>query len=289
MMTAFQRLGGIKLLNLISLILLAWLGCQPKELSDQSPNIILIYVDDLGYSDLACYGLEYGNDLMETPNLDRLAGEGMRFTHAYAPAPICSASRAALLSGKSPARLGFEFVTKYPEERYHWEDSAWTARFRDKRLIPPPFTLALPLEEVTLAEALQAANYETGIVGKWHVAPHHQHYLGWSPELGPQQQGFTWAVESFGAHPYAQKIGKQPQRTPNDGQFNPDYVTSQAIEFLGDQASRPQPFFLLASYYYVHTPLDQNLQWLIDKYRAKVGSEQALAVAQYASFVATAD
>ena len=81
--------------------------------NNDTPNIILIYADDLGYSDVGCYGKEYGNAFTETPNLDRLASEGMRFTNAYAAAPICSPSRAALLTGKSPARLRYEFVTKY--------------------------------------------------------------------------------------------------------------------------------------------------------------------------------
>ncbi|MBV6643107.1 MAG: sulfatase-like hydrolase/transferase, partial [Cyclobacteriaceae bacterium] len=131
---------------LVILILFIW-SCSPKQ---QPPNILLIYVDDLGYSDLSCYGREFGNELTETHNIDRLATEGMKFTDAYAAAPLCSPSRAALLSGKSPARLNFEFVTKYEKDHYAWDSPEWVFRYDEMPLIPPPYTLSLPLEEETM-------------------------------------------------------------------------------------------------------------------------------------------
>ena len=109
----------------------------------EPPNIIFVLADDLSWSDLGCYG----NRVHDTPNLDRLAKEGMRFTQAYAPAPICSASRAAILTGKSPARLNFEFVTK---------DSPKVPDLKQP-LQPPPYTLNLPLKEVTMGDALGPA------------------------------------------------------------------------------------------------------------------------------------
>jgi uncharacterized sulfatase len=126
------------------------------------PNILFILADDVGWHDLGCYG----NPLIDTPNLDRLSGEGLRFTQAYAPAPICSASRACLLTGKTPARLGFEFVVKM-EPGYQRVPAPLRA---------PPFTLDLPLEEVTIAEALGAAGYRTAFFGKWHLNRHYDRY-----------------------------------------------------------------------------------------------------------------
>ncbi len=117
------------------------------------PNILLILADDLSWADLGCYG----HPLHETPNLDRLASGGVRFTQAYSSAPICSASRAALLTGKTTARLGFEFVVK-PE--------AGSQTIPNVPLKTPPFTLDLPLEEITIAEQLGAAGYETAFFGK---------------------------------------------------------------------------------------------------------------------------
>ena len=158
------------------------------------PNIVFILADDLSWSDLRCYG----NSIHDTPNLDRLAHEGIRFTQAYAPAPICSASRAAILTGKTPARLNFEFVTKN-------EPGGQTP---DVPLQSPPFTLDLPLAEVTLGEALARGGYNTGFFGKWHLNRHYRGYLGWSPTHSPLQQGFAEGHSDFGSHPYAYRSDK---------------------------------------------------------------------------------
>ena len=172
--------------------------------SHQRPNIVYILIDDLGCSDLGCYG----NSYCDTPNIDHFATEGMKFTAAYTAAPICSASRAGFLTGRSPARLGFEFVTKYENDYYDWNEE-WAEKWKDKELFPPPYTINLPLDEITLAEYLRSAGYITGITGKWHVAGHHNHYNGWSLTHGPQQQGFDYAIETFGSHPYSKTKEKK--------------------------------------------------------------------------------
>ena len=105
------------------------------EIPIQKPNILLIYIDDLGYSDIGCYGQKFGNPFTETPHIDKLAQEGMKFTNAYASAPLCSPSRAALLTGKSPARLGFEFVTKYEKDTFAWDSDTWIKKYEGKKLI----------------------------------------------------------------------------------------------------------------------------------------------------------
>ena len=141
-----------------------------------SPNILFILVDDLAWSDLASYGHLWH----ETPHIDSLAKSGMRFTQAYAPAPICSASRASILTGKTTARLGLEFVVKSePGEQVIDPPQPMKA---------PPFTLSLDLNETTIAELLLDPGYQTAYFGKWHLNPHYNGvYNGWSPTEGPRQ------------------------------------------------------------------------------------------------------
>jgi arylsulfatase A-like enzyme len=253
--------------------------------SNDKPNIILIFADDLGYSDVSCYGAEYGNTFTETPNLDRLASEGMKFTNAYASAPICSPSRAALLTGKSPARLRFEFVTKYEGETFSWDSASWKMKFEDRELTCPPYTTTLPLEEETIAERLKENGYTTGMVGKWHVAPHHKKYQGWSLTHGPDHQGFDWTAESFGAHTYGYSKNDK-KKDYKKGEYPDDELTNKAIEFIGME--HQEPFFLFASHYFVHTPIDSRLDWLIDKYKKKSlksNEDVPERVIQYAAFV----
>lgn len=246
--------------------------CSVTQAAEKT-NIVFILADDLGWKDLACYG----GTLAETPHLDQLAREGMKFTNAYSPAPICSASRASILTGKTPARLHFEFVTK-PE--------GTDPPFRD--LLPPPYTQNLPLEEVTLGEMLQQANYATGFCGKWHVNEHYQRYLGWSPTHGPKQQGFQTAIETYGSHPYAKKFDWKPGDFKT-GQFPPDAVTENAIQFL--KTKREQPFFLYLSYFHVHTPVRSPTNWLVEKYKVKAaaGPGEAKRRTHYGAFIETLD
>ena len=260
---------------------------QPRNYS--KPNIIIIYADDLGYSDVGCYGKAYGNTFTETPNLDRLASAGIKFTNAYAAAPISSPSRAALLTGKSPARLGFEFVTKYEGETFSWDSASWAKKYEDRKLICPPYTTTLPLEEETIAEKLKENGYTTGMTGKWHVAPHHETYLAWSLTHGPAQQGFEWTAETFGAHPYGYSKNDIKNEYEN-GEYPDDELTRKAIEFIG--MKHQKPFFLFVSHYFVHVPIDTRLNWLIDKYREKAlerNEDVPESVIQYAAFVERLD
>ncbi|WPP51893.1 sulfatase [Catalinimonas niigatensis] len=274
--------SNIMLKRGICLILCSWMVLLVYAGEHDRPNILLIYADDLGYADLGCYGREYGNTLIDTPYLDQFAKEGVKFTQAYASAPLCSPSRAALLTGKSPARLGFEFVTKYEKDSLKWEDEAWKNQFEDKALVSPPYTLNLPLEEVSLAEALKAEGYTTGMVGKWHVASHYQKYKGWNPTYGPENQGFDWAKETFGAHPYSRENTASAQ-----DKFSIDQLMEEAIHFI--QKDHQNPFFLFVSHYYVHTPLDSKNEWLIEKYRKKAGEGVSEERIRYAAFVETLD
>lgn len=258
---------------------------ESTENLDDRPNILLIYIDDLGYSDLGCYGSAYGNDFIETINIDRFAKEGIQFTNAYAGAPLCSPSRVAILTGKSPARMGFEFVTKFEKDELAMTDEKWRQRFKDFKLISPRYTLNLPLEEVTLAEMLNESGYDTGLVGKWHVAAHHLRYKGWSPTHGPSQQGFSTAIETYGAHPYG--FDKNEKQKKYDQFYPVDRLTEESIGFI--KKKRSKPFFLMVSHYYVHTPLDSNLTELIEKYRAKSNGKESEERIKYAAFVELMD
>lgn len=237
------------------------------------PNVIFILVDDLGWADLATYG----NPLHETPNIDRLAANGMTFTDAYASAPICSASRASLLTGKSPARLGFEFVTK-PDGSDVPEGTL---------LKQPVYPRDLPLSEKTIAEQIGPA-YVCGYFGKWHLTQENNQYLGWGNRFGPLQQGFRVGSEHRGSHSYG--YSPDEKKTFSDiknGVFPVDSVTELSIHFL--EQHRNEPFMLYYSMYYVHAPIKTRSKWLYNKYREKLGAAASEELIHYAAFIETMD
>lgn len=191
------------------------------------PNIVFILADDLGINDLGCYGRKDQN----TPHLDRLASEGMRFTSAYCAQPICSASRAAFMTGKAPARL---HLTTFLPGR---------ADAPSQKLLHPQITQQLPLEETTLAEHLAKAGYATACVGKWHLG---------NGEFGPQHQGFQFV--------HAGKANTQPSDTEGGkGEYD---LTDAAIRFVEENQSKP--FFLYVPHNNPHIPLAAK-QELIEK------------------------
>lgn len=206
------------------------------------PNIVLILMDDMGWRDLACCGSTF----YETPNLDRLAAEGMRFTNAYAACPVCSPSRASILTGKAPARLG---LTNY---------IGGTAR---GRLLEAPSRAFLPLTETSLAKALREGGYATWHIGKWHLGdrPYYPERQGFDVNVGgcawghPQKGYFSpWGIETL------------PDGPP--GQYLTDRLTDAAIALIREAGG--QPFFLNLWHYAVHTPIQAPAP-LIEKYRAK--------------------
>lgn len=246
------------------------------EHSGDKPNILLLLVDDLAWSDLKCYGHPWH----QTPNMDQLAASGMRFTHGYAGAPICSASRATVMTGKTTARLGFEFVTKEKPGRQKIDMPV--------PLRAPPFTLDLPLAEETIAERLAALGYHTAFFGKWHLNAHHGGYLGWSPTHGPRQQGFALAVEDFGMHPYAWKR-HPPEEISETGRFPTDSMIHSVCRYL--ETPRSQPYFAMVSSFYVHTPVKTPCTWLVQKYDKTIPPEVIHREKRvvYAAFVETLD
>lgn len=213
--------------NLAAISIATPFCCTPRR--NSWPNIVLIVVDDLGWRDLGCYGSTF----YETPNIDRLAADGLRFTNAYAACPVCSPTRAALLSGKSPAKLQFTgHITAIGRHR-HPEHS---------RILPPNDRMFLPLEEVTLAEALKPAGYATASIGKWHVGNAEKYF--------PTHQGFDLNIAGYqhGSppayfYPYRNPDKKWNPEIPTlhggkPGEYLTDRLTDEAIQFIEKSRAR---------------------------------------------------
>ena len=217
---------------------------NPKSAVEKKPNIIFILADDLGWAELGCYG----NTFNETPNLDKLAKEGMRFTDAYAAAPVCSPYRAALMTGQHPARIG---ITDYlrPNDKNH-----------------------LSTHYVTVAEALKNAGYATGIIGKWHLTGYANHG---AMEFPPAMHGFdeTIVSENRGIgggsyfHPY--HFNREIQKLLGGKEYLIDRCNLEAVEFI--ERHKDSPFFLYLSHYAVHTRLNGKPE-LVAEFEKKPGS-----------------
>jgi arylsulfatase A-like enzyme len=226
------------------LLLVVFTGLDACRIADERPpNFLIILVDDLGIKDLGCYGQEY----IQTPNIDRLSEEGMRWENAYSACPVCSPTRVAILTGKNPARVHFTgHITAIGRHRY--PDTA--------RIIPPSDLMYIPLEEVSLAEALKPAGYVSISIGKWHVGD-----VGYWPE----DQGFDeniggWTHGSPPSHfyPYVDPDKEWNPSIPTlrggqEGEYLTDRLTDEAIRFM--DKNRDNPFLLYLPYYAVHTPL----------------------------------
>ena len=236
-------------------------GAPPRA---QKPNILFILADDLGWSDVNCYG----HPFHETPNIDRLAAGGMRFTDAYAACPVCSPTRASVMTGKYPARLGLT----------DWIPGMGNSNRR--KLLMPGFLTRLPLEEVTIAEVLKAAGYRTGAVGKWHLGP-----KGYWPE----NQGFD--VNVGGNHTGTPAGGyflpnKMTLKDMKKGDYLTDRLTSEGIAFI--EANKANPFFLYQSYHSVHTPIQAKAAY-VAKYKGKASPDGRKYHATYAGMVQSLD
>lgn len=206
------------------------------------PSILVILLDDMGWRDLSCYGSSF----YETPNIDRLAAEGLFFTDAYASCPVCSPSRASLMTGKYPATVGI---------------TNWIAGNPWGRLMGAPYLKALPHGEVTIAEALRRAGYRTWHVGKWHLGPqgHWPEDFGFEVNIG----GCDFGHPRFGYFsPW--RIPTLPDGAP--GEYLTDRLTDEAIRLV--RGVGDAPFFLHFSHYAVHTPIQAPAD-LIAKYEAK--------------------
>jgi len=222
------------------------------------PNFVFILIDDMGWPDTGCYGHQFH----ETPNIDRLASRGMRFTDAYAACPVCSPTRASIMSGQYPARLGLtDFITG------HW-------RPYEKLRVPVNSPQYLPLDTVTVVEALGPAGYVSGFFGKWHLGGT-DHY--------PDKQGFDTTLTYQGRH-FGFKTVPPIELGPDA--YLAEVLTRQSERFIEENSDRP--FCLFLSHYAVHIPL-QARQELIDKYERKPKPETGVNNPIYAAMVEHVD
>ncbi|MCK4294176.1 MAG: sulfatase, partial [Planctomycetes bacterium] len=248
-MTYFGRREFLKVMG-SSAAAIALAGCAgasqkgSKKQRKGAPNIVFVLADDLGWAELGCYG----NKFNETPNLDRLAREGMRFTGAYAAAPVCSPFRAALMTGQYPARVG---ITDY-------------LRPNDAKHLSPDY--------VTIAEALKRVGYATGMIGKWHLTGYANHG---AKEFSPDLHGFDEVIVSENRgigggsyfHPY--HFNREIKQRIAGKEYLVDRCNLEAVEFI--ERHKDGPFFLFLSHYAVHTRL-LGKDELVAKYEKKPGA-----------------
>jgi arylsulfatase A-like enzyme len=226
-------------------------------------NFVFFLIDDMGWMDLACQGSKF----YETPNIDRLASQGMRFTNAYAACPVCSPTRASVMTGRYPARL-------------HLTD--WIAGHNrpNAKLRIPDWTQHLALEEITIAEALKPAGYATASIGKWHLG---------GPEYWPEKQGFdvNFAGTNQGQPPnYFAPYKIQTIPSAPDGEYLTDRLAEEACKFI--DANKGRPFFVYLPHYAVHGPLMAKKE-MIEKYKAKADPASGQKNAVYAAMIQSVD
>ena len=231
------------------------------------PNIILMLADDLGWQDVKCYDIDEPSP-METPNIDALAKRGILFRHAYSPAPSCTPSRCAIMSGNHPARA----------QTTHVSGGRPPGGNRNQPLVTPWFRAGMPPNEMTIARALQQNGYATGHAGKWHMSHGHTAFPT------PRDQGFDFTTHHGGdmrgvqrgmsnrLQKFATTDPKDPYRLDEEG-FPTDSVTTGALDFIKD--NKDKPFFLYYATWLVHAPIQSRSKALLDKYCQKLGVDPA--------------
>ena len=227
------------------------------------PNVVFFLVDDLGWRDLGCFGSSF----YDTPHVDGLAKSGMRFTNAYAACPVCSPTRASILTGRYPSRTG---ITDYINAGGGNQPRKWR---RNTRLLPAAYSDRMAHKEVTLAEALQEGGYATFFAGKWHLGPE-----GFWPEsqgFDVNQGGITRGGP-YGGKKYFSPYGNPRLKDGPPGEHLPARLARETVKFI--EANRKRPFLAYLSFYSVHTPLIARRD-LRQKYQAKRKSLDARAVA----------
>ncbi|MCP4901689.1 MAG: sulfatase-like hydrolase/transferase, partial [bacterium] len=236
----------LALLVSVSLFLFVNPRTVAADESETRPNVVFLLADDLGWTGLGCFG----SDFYETPNLDRLAAAGTKFTGAYAACTVCSPTRASIMTGMYPARLHLtDFIAG--------QNRPWA------RLRVPDWTKHLEHRYVTIAEALDQAGYTTAQVGKWHLAPR----TGNLADFDPGHHGFDVQIPK----PREAKGYYLPKGSNSEGESGSDYVTDyltdKAVEFI--DSAKDEPFFLYFAYHTPHTPI-QGRKDLVDRFAQKV-------------------
>ena len=238
--------------TLSSLIILSTflVGSATADKVERPPNIVVFLVDDLGATDLGCFGSTF----YETPNVDRLAAEGMRFTGAHTACPVCSPTRASILTGRYPQRTG---ITDYINPRGANQPLNWT---RNTQLLPAKYSDHLKLKERTIAEELHDAGYATFFAGKWHLGG--TGYLPTDQGFDINKGGLDWGQPKSYFSPYGNPLLPDGPR----GESLTLRLADETCKFIA--ANRERPFFAYLSFYSVHLPLRATKEG-IAKYEAK--------------------
>jgi arylsulfatase A-like enzyme len=248
-----------RLTLLVALLLVSVFVVDATAASPSSrPNIIFIMADDLGYTDVACFGSKY----YETPNIDRLASQGMKLL-SHHHCQNCTPTRAALMSGQYGARTGV--YTVGGTDRFDWSK---------RPLRPVENVTDLPLDRDIIAKQLKAAGYATGMFGKWHI--------GQQGNYQPGKRGFDEAIVSMGKH---FDFATNPKTDYPQGQYLADFLTDKAVDFI--KRHKDQSFFLYLPHFGVHSPHEAKAD-LIAKFKSKpgVGGHNN---ATYAAMIASVD
>jgi arylsulfatase A-like enzyme len=277
-------LGRSQLVRIVSLLVAAlWIlfpSADDLRAEANAPakplNVVFLLVDDLGWADLGCYGA----DLHETPNIDRFCRESLRFTQAYAAAPVCSPTRASIMTGKYPARLHMTV----------WYESSANPP-RGRKLVPPITVGNMPHSEVTIAEVLHGAGYLTAHVGKWHLgdAAHYPQTQGFDVNIG----GTFWGAPTTFFYPYSGTgtFGDEFRYVPHlefgePGEYLTDRLTDEAIRVLDHAGTGP--FFLNMCWHTVHTPIEAK-EPVVQRYADKLRPAMHHQNATYAAMVESLD
>lgn len=247
--------------HVAALLALGLLGAAEPQ--SGKPNIVFILIDDMGWTDLGCFGSTF----YETPNIDRLAAQGMKFTQAYAACTVCSPTRASIMTGKYPARL-------------HLTDWIAGSKKPKAKLKIPDWLMHLPLEENTIAKALKPAGYVSASIGKWHLG---------GPEYFPEKHGFD--LNRGGCDKGQPPSYFSPYRIPTledgpPGEYLTDRLGDEALKFI--ESNKDRPFLLYWPHYAVHMPL-QAKRPIVDRYQAKVKPGMDQNNATYAAMIESVD
>jgi arylsulfatase A len=231
--------------------------------AEDKPNVIFILIDDMGWTDLSCMGSKF----YETPHIDRMAAQGMKFTQAYSACTVCSPTRAAFLTGKTPARL---HITDWIEG--HKRPFA--------KLKIPDWTMYLPPEEQNIARKLKSAGYATASIGKWHLGDERYY---------PEKHGFD--INIGGSHKGQPPSYFSPYNIPTlpdgpKGEFLSDRMTDETIKFIS--TNKEKPFFVYLPHFAVHTPIMGKAD-VIEKYKARQLADSPHKNAPYAALVESVD
>ena len=245
-------------------------GCR-RGGNVKRPNIVLVLVDDMGWTDAVCYGSRY----YETPQIDRLAAEGMLFTDSYAACAVCSPTRASIMTGRYPARIG---ITDWIRGSFQGgrvpldgKNPSGYEGEKSRKLLCPQNARWLELDEITVPEALKSGQYASCHIGKWHLG-----FTEWYPE----KQGFDSNIGGcdYGQPPsyfdpyFRSGHGSIPTLPPRKtGEYLTDREADEAVGFI--RRHKDQPFFLYLAHYAVHTPLEGKNE-LVLEYAAKEGTNQ---------------